>query len=85
MPHVDLPDWWEWELESSGHLLRRMIDRGFSETDLRTMLAEASSFAPDVEPNRWVISTKWRGRPWEIIVEPDASVQRLVVITAYML
>jgi hypothetical protein len=36
------PDWWEWELDLSlPHLRKRMIDRGFSETDLLTMLEDA--------------------------------------------
>jgi uncharacterized protein YuzE len=29
------PDWWSFELELSGHVLDRMLDRGFSEADLR--------------------------------------------------
>jgi hypothetical protein len=37
----DWPDWWEWELEISPHILKRMVDRSFSETDLRLMLEAA--------------------------------------------
>ncbi len=80
----DWPEWWEWELELSLHLLRRMIKRQFNEADLRIMLTDATEYKPDVEPERWLISTKWHGKPWEIIVEPDQHLRRLVIITAYM-
>ncbi len=36
------PEWWDWELELSPHLLKRMEDRQFNEVDLRTMLHRAS-------------------------------------------
>lgn len=29
------PDWWEWEIDLTPHLLKRMEDRDFSEVDLR--------------------------------------------------
>lgn len=77
------PDWWEWELELSPHLLKRMIDRGFSEVDLRGMLAHARDYHPDVVDGRWVIETSLRKRQWEIVLEPDFGSKRLVVITAY--
>ncbi|HUP01553.1 MAG TPA: hypothetical protein VM737_08550 [Gemmatimonadota bacterium] len=38
---MDRPDWWEWELELTPHLERRMEDRDFSEIDLRKMFEEA--------------------------------------------
>ncbi len=38
MEHPRWPEWWDWELELSPHLLKRMADRGFSELDLRAML-----------------------------------------------
>ena len=40
-PDSSWPDWWDWELELTPHLLKRMIDREFSEVDLRIMLANA--------------------------------------------
>jgi hypothetical protein len=49
------PAWWDWELELTPHVLKRMLDRGFTEVDLRQMLEDASSFRPDVEEGRWVI------------------------------
>jgi hypothetical protein len=60
-----------------------MLDRRFSEIDLREMLQHASGFHPDHEPGRWVIETTHRSRAWEVIVEPDLSAKALVVVTAY--
>ena len=77
------PEWWDWELELSPHLMRRMIKRHFNETDLRTMLSQAIGFSRDVDPDRWVISARWQGNRWEVIVEPDSASRRLVVVTAY--
>lgn len=41
------PLWWEWELELTPHLLKRMEDRDFNEIDLRYMLQNATDFEPD--------------------------------------
>jgi hypothetical protein len=65
------PDWWDWELELSPHLLKRMDDRCFTELDLRRMLERATGYRPDVLEGRWAIETRHRRRPWEVIVEPD--------------
>jgi hypothetical protein len=81
---VDWPDWWSWELDlDNPHLVKRMLDRGFNETELRAMLEVALGFRPDDEPGRWVIETRHGGRPWEVIVEPNQPERRLLVITAY--
>jgi hypothetical protein len=77
------PAWWDWELELTPHVLKRMVDRGFTETNLRQMLEDASGFRRDVEEGRWAIASRHCGRPWEIIVEPDEGERVLVVITAY--
>jgi len=77
------PEWWEWELEFSPHIERRMSDRDFSEIDLRTMLSRARNFEQDVVEGRWVIETKHRRKKWEVIVEPDVERQLLVLVTAY--
>ena len=79
------PPWWDWELELSPHLLKRMVDRQFSETTLRRMLEEARSYHPDTEPGRWVIVARHAKGAWEVIVEPDEALRLLVVITAYPL
>lgn len=77
------PAWWKWELEISPHLFKRMADRDFSEIEVRRMLSGASGFRPDTVPGRWIIDTRHRRLPWEVIVEPDADAQLVVVITAY--
>jgi hypothetical protein len=61
-----------------------MAQRDFGEGDLREMMGDATGLEKDMEPGRWVISTRRFGRKWEIIVEPDAQLGRLVVVTAYM-
>ena len=62
-----------------------MIDRDFTEVDLRRMLQLASGLREDVVEGRWIVET-WRlGQPWEVIVEPDLEATLLVVITAYPL
>ena len=82
---TDWPAWWDWELELSSHVLKRMVDRCFSEVDLRCMMAFAMDLREDDEPGRWVVETSHESRPWEVIVEPDPQAQLLVVITAYPL
>jgi hypothetical protein len=77
------PHWWDWELELTPHLIKRMDDRDFNELDLRTMLETAKSFRQDIVEGRWVIETRSRKHPWEVIVEPDHAHKLLVVITAY--
>jgi hypothetical protein len=77
------PDWWEWELELCDHVLERMVDRGFNETDLRLMFDSATGYHEDVVDGRWVIETRHAGRPWEIIVEPIPESLLLTVVTAY--
>ena len=79
------PSWWEWPLESSRHVLYRMKRRGFSETDLREMLEDATAIDRDREPGRWIVSSRWHRWRWEIIVEPDFHLQVLTVITVYRL
>ena len=78
------PQWWHWELDCSNpHLAKRMLDRSFSETDLREMLERASGFRPDDDPGRYVIVTTQGPEPWEVIVEPQPSEKILLVVTAY--
>jgi hypothetical protein len=77
------PAWWDWELEISGHLLKRMIERGFSEVDLRSMLQVARRLHPGDGAHHWVVETVHESQPWRVIVEPDDMEQTLVVVTAY--
>lgn len=60
-----------------------MIDREFTEIDLRRMLEQATRFREDVVDGRWLVETWHLGHPWAVIVEPDVEQQLLVVITAY--
>ena len=77
------PDWWEWDLDLTPHLLKRMEDRNFTELDLRGMLQHAKTYRKDVVEERWVIESRHDMQRWEVIVEPDPVEQLLVVITAY--
>jgi len=77
------PPWWEWDLEFTPHLSKRMEDRSFSEVDLRLMLQRASGYRRDVVPDRWIIETRHDQWPWEVIVEPLIFEELLLVITAY--
>ena len=77
------PEWWDWELELSLHPSKRMVDRRFSELDLRAMLEHARGYRPDIMEGRWVIVTMFQRRAWEVVVEPDLNTKRLVVVTAY--
>jgi hypothetical protein len=80
---VAFPDRWDWELELTPHVEKRMEDRGFTEVDLRDMLEHAASFRSDVVDGRFVIETRFRGRRWEVVVEPDEVEHLLVVVTAF--
>ena len=82
---MDFPEWWEWELELTPHIEKRMEDRSFTEIELRTMLHEAQHFRADTVEGRWVIQARWRRQDWEIIVEPDEEDHLLLAITAYCL
>lgn len=83
MARREWPSWWDWELELSPHLLKRMVDRRFSEVDLRRMLADAEVVHLDPGSGRWVAEARFRRRRWEIVLEPDAKAELLVVVTAY--
>jgi hypothetical protein len=60
-----------------------MEDRDFSEVDLREMRQRAKAYRKDVVDERWVIVTRLRMQPWEVIVESDPIERLLVVIIAY--
>ena len=77
------PIWWTWEVELSPHLLKRMVDRGFDEAELRDMLERATVYRVDVEPGRFLIEGQLGGEAWHIIVEPDELSRQLVVVTAF--
>lgn len=74
------PSWWEWELELTPHLEKRMEDRDFTEVDLRRMFAGATDVRPGTVDGRFVVETSHRGGPWHIIVEPDDELRCIVVV-----
>ena len=74
---------WNWELELTPHVEKRMEDREFTEVDLRSMLARASALHVDTAPERFIVECSFRKRPWRVIVEPDPDDRRLIVITVY--
>ena len=60
-----------------------MVDRVFSETDLRTMMEAATGFRLTMTPGRYLIDTKHQSKSWIVVVEPDWDERTLVVVTAY--
>lgn len=77
------PEWWNYELVLSPHMIERMQDRKFSELDLRTMLNDAQGYHPSVVSGRFLIESRRARQRWEIVVEPDEFERTLIVITAY--
>jgi hypothetical protein len=43
----------------------------------------ATSFRSDVIDGRFALETRFRARPWEVVVEPDEVEPLLMVVTAY--
>jgi hypothetical protein len=80
---ISWPEWWDWEIELTPHLLKRMEDRNFDEVDLRKMLRHSKKYRKDIVEGRWIIETQHKRCPWEVIVEPDDIEGFLVIITAY--
>lgn len=83
MPLENAPNWWTFELELSPHVEERMIDRGFTEVDLRMMIEVAETIRSAATKGRWIVETAHDGDSWEVIVEPDERDRVIVVITAY--
>ena len=77
------PEWWAWELIFAGHAELRMAQRSVTEVDVRAMLERARGYSPSVVPGRYMIETIHHGRPWIVIVEPDAAERLLVIVTAF--
>jgi len=77
------PAWWSWELLLTRHVLERMVDRAFTETDLRWMLHRALGLRRSGDGLGWVVETRHRSRAWEVVLEPDPEARLLIVVTAY--
>lgn len=82
-PRTDPPDWWDWDLAFIPHVEGRMEERSFSETELRTMLAVAFEIAGARRPGRCLVSTRFQGAPWTVVLEPDTEDRLVFVVTAY--
>ena len=80
---MDWPDWWDWELELTPHVEKRMSQRGFNEAGLREMMQRARGFTQDVISGRYTVDTAFRGARWAVIVEPDPDTRTVVIVTAY--
>ena len=80
---MNWPRWWNWELEITPHVEKRMEERDFTESDLRAMLDRADAFGPDEIEGRYVVQTHHSQDDWHIIVEPDEEEHLLVVVTAF--
>jgi len=81
---MDRPSWWDWELEFSSHAIKRMLERGFSESDVRAMLEDATVVV-EQSHGTFVVASFHLRRPCEIIVVPDRKEQRMVVVSVYLL
>jgi hypothetical protein len=77
------PEWWSWDLSFTGHAELRMEQRGVTEVEVRAMLERATGFEASVVAGRFMIRTQRGQSPWVVIVEPDAEVGLLVVVTVY--
>jgi hypothetical protein len=77
------PFWWEWPLEISTHVQRRMGRRDFDELDVRKMFEHAERVERDHVEGRYAVVSRHRRRPWLVIVEPSVERECIVVVTAY--
>lgn len=73
----------DWDLDISDHAKDNMPVREFTEVDLRRLMERATNYLPDVLEGRWRIEVRFKGQPWEVIVEPVPEKKLLVVVTAY--
>jgi hypothetical protein len=47
------------------------------------MMEHATSYRRGKREGRWVLETRFRRKPWKVVVEPLPEKQRLAVVTAY--
>ena len=80
---MNWPEWWNWELEITPHVEKRMVQRSFSEVELREMLYRAKALRLDKEVGRYVVVATLNATNWEIILEPDFDEKSIVIVTAY--
>jgi hypothetical protein len=80
---LTFPEWWRWELTFTSHAELRMEQRGVTDVEVRAMLERATRFEPSVVEGKFMIHARHAECPWVVIVEPDADVNLLVVVTVY--
>lgn len=61
----EAPDWWTWEIELTSHVFKRMVDRGFNEIELGTMLGDATQWI-EQSHGTWIVSCRLGGAAWEV-------------------
>jgi len=59
-----------------------MEERGFTEVDLRGMLADSHAVIGPYR-GRWTALTRLNRRPWAVVLEPDAGLEAIFVVTAF--
>jgi hypothetical protein len=77
------PEWWQFDLVISPHVVARMEERNFNEIDLRTMLEQATKWRESAATGRFIIASSFEAQQWEIVVEPDEYEHLLIIVTAY--
>jgi hypothetical protein len=77
------PSWWDWDLELSVHVELRMLERGVTEVELRTMFERARGLRESHVEGRFVVETRHEGSEWEVVVEPDFDLECIAVVTVY--
>jgi len=73
-------------IEWQRHALERMVERGVTRADVKTVLAEGERIEdyPDAYPLPAALFLGWRGeRPLHVVAALDATARTAYVITAY--
>jgi hypothetical protein len=60
-----------------------MAQRGFSVEDVALMLTAVVDARPSGPSGRWLLICVLGDRPWQLVVQPDATGHTLVVVTAW--
>jgi hypothetical protein len=60
-----------------------MYERGASEIDVRDMLERARQVIAGPVVGRFIVASRLDGIRWQIVVEPDEDLHRVVVVTVY--
>lgn len=77
------PQWLDWELVLTSHVLRRMAERGLTEVELRTIVEAPASITPAADPSRFEITGRIDQDRWLVVVDADPVAEVLIAVTAY--